>query len=82
VPFIRYTTLDMGPSPFYNRHASIYWHFFMKKIGMGISAEQQVNRDLLKYVMVKAGFYSLPHEWWHFNGMKKKDARSIYSIIE
>jgi len=74
--------LDMGPSPFYSSHAAIYLQYFLKKIGFGISAEQQQNRDLLKRVMLKAGFYPLSHEWWHFNGMKKADARRTYSIIE
>jgi zinc D-Ala-D-Ala dipeptidase len=74
--------LDMGPSPFYSGHATIYWNYFLKKMGFGISDEQQKNRDLLKRVMLNAGFHSLSHEWWHFNGMKKVDARSTYSIIE
>lgn len=74
--------LDMGPSPFYSSHAEIYWQYFLKKMGLKVSVEQQKNRDLLKHVLLKAGFYPLSHEWWHFNGMKKKDARSKYSIIE
>ena len=74
--------LDMGPGPFYTSHATIYWNYFLKKMGFGISTEQQHNRDLLKRVMLKAGFYPLAHEWWHFNGMKKADARNTYSIIE
>jgi D-alanyl-D-alanine dipeptidase len=74
--------LDMGPSPFYSSHHEIYWQYFLKKIGFGVSGLQQQNRDLLRRVMLKAGFYPLSHEWWHFNGMKKTDARKIYSIIE
>ena len=74
--------LDMGPSPFYSSHATIYWNYFLKKMGFGISSEQQKNRDLLKHVMLKAGFHSLAYEWWHFNGMEKSNARSAYSIIE
>ncbi len=74
--------LDMGPSPFYSSHAKIYWQYFLKKIGFDISPTQKENRALLKRVMVKAGFYPLSYEWWHFNGMKKADARSKYSIIE
>ncbi|MES9969033.1 MAG: M15 family metallopeptidase [Candidatus Thiodiazotropha sp.] len=74
--------LDMGPSPFYGSHAKIYWQYFLKKVGMDISATQQQNRDLLRQVMMKAGFYPLSHESWHFNGMRKEDARSTYSIIE
>ena len=74
--------LDMGPSPFYKSHVEIYWQYFLKKAGFGISSEQKSNRELLKRVMLKAGFYPLSHEWWHFNGMKKSDARNTYSIIE
>ena len=74
--------LDMGPSPFYKSHTQIYWQYFLKKIGFKLSAEQARNRTILKDVMLKAGFYPLSHEWWHFNGMKKADARSEYSIIE
>jgi len=74
--------IDMGPSPFYSTHATIYWHYFLKRMGFGISTEQQQNRDLLNRVMLNAGFYPLAHEWWHFNGMKKADARGTYSIIE
>ena len=74
--------LDMGPSPFYKSHAAIYWQYFLKKMGFEISSEQKRNRELLKRVMVDAGFYPLSFEWWHFNGMKKSDARNTYSIIE
>ncbi|MCP4373145.1 MAG: M15 family metallopeptidase, partial [Deltaproteobacteria bacterium] len=56
--------------------------YFLKKIGFDISPTQKENRALLKRVMVKAGFYPLSYEWWLFNGMKKADARSKYSIIE
>ncbi len=74
--------LDMGPSPFFSSHAKIYWQYFLKKVGLGISTTQQQNRDLLKRVMLKSGFHPLSHEWWHFNGMKKADARTTYSIVE
>jgi D-alanyl-D-alanine dipeptidase len=74
--------LDMGASPFYRSHTEIYWQYFLKKIGSGLSDKQQKNRNLLKRVMLKAGFYPLSYEWWHFNGMKKSVARNTYSIIE
>ncbi|MCU7797671.1 MAG: M15 family metallopeptidase [Candidatus Thiodiazotropha sp. (ex Myrtea spinifera)] len=74
--------LDMGPSPFYSSHAKIYWQYFLKKVGFDISPKQKENRALLKRAMLKAGFYPLSYEWWHFKGMKKEDARSSYSIIE
>jgi D-alanyl-D-alanine dipeptidase len=74
--------LDMGPTPFYSSHTKIYWQFFLKKAGMGLSTQQKKNRALLKRVMLQAGFYPLAHEWWHFNGMKKARARKTYAIIE
>ena len=74
--------LDMGPSPFYKSHVAIYWQYFLKKVGFELSSEQKHNRELLKRVMLKAGFYPLSHEWWHLNGMRKSDARNTYSIIE
>jgi D-alanyl-D-alanine dipeptidase len=74
--------IDMGPSPFYSSQAEIYWQYFLKKVGFDISTEQKESRALLKRVMSKAGFYPLSYEWWHFNGMKKEDARSTYSIID
>ena len=74
--------LDMGPSPFYSSHTVIYWNYILKKMGFDLSAEQKKNRNLLKRIMLKAGFHPLAHEWWHFNGMKKTDARNTYSIIE
>lgn len=74
--------LDMGPSPFYSSHAEIYWQYFLKRVGFDISTEQKENRALLRRVMSKAGFYPLLYEWWHFNGMRKEDARNTFSIIE
>jgi D-alanyl-D-alanine dipeptidase len=74
--------LDMGPSPFYKSHFEIYWQYFLTKAGFKLTSQQQRNRQLLKQVMLKSGFFALPHEWWHFNGMKKELARKQYPIIE
>ena len=46
-----------------------------------LSAEQVVNRTLLRLVMVKAGFYPISNEWWHFNCATKKDTRKKYKKI-
>jgi|GEM_PF-1266713 len=35
--------------------------------GRKISAEAKANRELLKQVMVAAGFYYTRTEWWHFD---------------
>ena len=53
----------------------------MKKL-FGLSKTQQHNRQLLAGVMKKAGFIPLRHEWWHFNGMPKEQARNRFEIIE
>jgi len=40
------------------------------------------NRRLLREVMTGAGFLSISIEWWHFNAVPAKVARSQYQIIE
>lgn len=74
--------LDMGISPFNQSTMQIYWQYFLMKIGKETSQEQKANRKLLARVMLQAGFYPLAHEWWHFNGMKKEEARQLIKIIE
>lgn len=74
--------LDMGISPFYKNTAQIYREYAKKKLGKRLSKEQLKNRKLLSDSMIKAGFFPLSFEWWHFNGFKKTKARRIYTIIE
>ena len=73
--------IDMGFTPFYKGNLSIYWNYTKLKV-FGISETQKKNRNLLSNVMEKAGFIPLTHEWWHFNGMPKDEARKKYQIIE
>jgi D-alanyl-D-alanine dipeptidase len=40
------------------------------------------NRNLLRDVMRRAGFYSIPTEWWHFNACSRKTAMVKYKIME
>lgn len=47
-----------------------------------LSAEQLANRRLLREVMVKAGFRSIPNEWWHFDAFSRAEAAKRYRIIE
>lgn len=47
-----------------------------------LTIEQVKNRLLLRDVMTKAGFQTISIEWWHFNALPVKSARSKYSIIE
>ena len=73
--------IDMGFTPFYKSNLSIYWGYAKLKL-FDLSTEQKGNRQLLADVMKAAGFYPLSYEWWHFNGLKKSDARKKYRIIE
>lgn len=47
-----------------------------------ISEEAVKNRQLLRSVMVKAGFQPINSEWWHFNAISKEKARKEYKIVE
>jgi len=74
--------LDMGFSPFRKSDMEIYWQYAKMKLGSKLTEKQVQNRKLLSDVMINAGFLSLSHEWWHFNGMQKQEARKAYKIIE
>ncbi|MCE6990341.1 M15 family metallopeptidase [Dyadobacter sp. CY323] len=39
------------------------------------------NRQLLRKVMVQAGFRANTTEWWHFDGMSKSQAKARYGMI-
>jgi D-alanyl-D-alanine dipeptidase len=73
--------IDMGFTPFYKSDLSIYWSYAKVKV-FDLSDKQERNRKLLSNVMKKAGFIALSHEWWHFNGMPKSEARRRCRIIE
>ncbi|MBC8376773.1 MAG: M15 family metallopeptidase [FCB group bacterium] len=47
-----------------------------------LTQEHIDNRHLLRDVMTQAGFLSISIEWWHFNAVPVKVARSQYQIIE
>lgn len=46
-----------------------------------ISTEQYKNRLLLREIMIKAGFYPIETEWWHFNSCSRKYALNNYKLI-
>lgn len=54
--------------------------YFLKK-GM-ISKKQIENRKLLRKVMITNGFTNIPTEWWHFNGVTRKQAKALFKILE
>ncbi len=40
------------------------------------------NRQLLRSVMGKAGFFNIQSEWWHFNSCYRVRAKELYEIVE
>ncbi|WP_229253717.1 M15 family metallopeptidase [Dyadobacter sp. NIV53] len=46
-----------------------------------LTTRQIANRKILRQVMVQAGFKQNTTEWWHFDGMSKKQARAKYGMI-
>jgi len=47
-----------------------------------LTQEQIDNRIILRDAMTQAGFQTISIEWWHFNAVPVKVARSQYQIIE
>ena len=46
-----------------------------------LSREAYLNRMKLRNAMVSAGFYQLPHEWWHFDCMKLDELKSRHKPV-
>lgn len=54
--------------------------YFFKK---GLLSKKQIeNRKLLRKVMINNGFINIPTEWWHFNGVTRKQAKTMFKILE
>ncbi len=47
-----------------------------------LTKEQVQNRQLLRAVLIKAGFFNIQTEWWHFNSCYREEASRKYQIIE
>lgn len=47
-----------------------------------INEQQLQNRYLLRRVMMKAGFFPINTEWWHFNYCNKLQASKLFKLIE
>lgn len=47
-----------------------------------LTNKQILNRDILRSVMYKAGFWGIATEWWHFNSCTRDVAYQKYKIIE
>lgn len=47
-----------------------------------LSREAILNRLMLRRVMLEAGFYQLPHEWWHFDCMKLDELKTRHQPVK
>jgi zinc D-Ala-D-Ala dipeptidase len=47
-----------------------------------LNTDQIENRQLLRYIMYKAGFFNIQTEWWHFNSFTRDYARKNFPIVE
>jgi D-alanyl-D-alanine dipeptidase len=43
---------------------------------------QSLNRDVLRDVMLQAGFAGITTEWWHFNSCSRQEAFEKYTFLE
>ena len=47
-----------------------------------LSQSAFTNRLLLRSIMIKAGFFPIATEWWHFNSTNKTIAATKYELIQ
>lgn len=75
-------TLDMGtPYDFFGEQAYPREEERMIREGK-LTHKQLFNRELLRTVMQKGGFWGIATEWWHFNSCSREVAYLKYKIIE
>ena len=74
--------LPMGtPFDYFGEEAHTYDEEALLKNGL-ITRGEYENRRLLRRLMRKAGFRSIPYEWWHFNACTRAEARQDYPVID
>ncbi len=74
--------LDMA-TPFDSFEELAYPVLEKEMLRKGKITQQQINnRKLLRYAMIKAGFFNIQTEWWHFNSCYRKVARTKYDRVE
>ena len=76
------TLMDMGTDfdTFEKLSQPVYESRFLKS--GELSQEAFNNRRLLRYVMTRAGFHSIPSEWWHFGYGNKEHAAAKFKLIK
>jgi D-alanyl-D-alanine dipeptidase len=74
--------LDMG-TPYDDTAALAYPILEAQFLQNGkLNKEQLKNRQLLRSVMYKSGFFGIQTEWWHFNACTREVAASKFKRIE
>lgn len=74
--------LDMG-TPFDDPSQLAYPTMEKHFLESGELTQEQVkNRQLLRSVLIKAGFFNIQTEWWHFNSCYREEAAVKYKIVE
>ena len=67
------------------------YDYFGKKAGTNekelvadglLTSQQAQNRQLLRFIMKKAGFSPVSGEWWHFNACTLAEAKNRYILID
>jgi zinc D-Ala-D-Ala dipeptidase len=74
--------LDMGCAFDYFgplAYPSMEWHYLQSG---ELSQQAYDNRQVLRTIMRKAGFFPIQTEWWHFNACTRDFAKEHYPIIE
>ena len=73
--------VDMGtPFDFFGHKAQPRHEFSFYRKGE-LSPEALANRLLLREVMIRAGFFPISNEWWHFNCASNSAARKRYKKV-
>jgi len=73
--------LDMG-APYDDIRKIAYPRLEQYFLKNGELTEKQIaNRQLLRSILSKAGFYNITTEWWHFNSCTRQQAMKKYRLI-
>lgn len=74
--------LDMG-TPFDTFSDLAQPRYENKYLKTGKLTQKQIdNRLILRQLMVRAGFRSIPNEWWHFDGLPREELEKKYRMVE
>jgi D-alanyl-D-alanine dipeptidase len=47
-----------------------------------LSEAEEANRLILRGLMTRAGFHTIPEEWWHFDALPPAEVKANYQIVE